>query len=161
MLFESLPETHPPICREEYEPIHPPDAITTNLPKEKQSVSFPSSFDADNDSSLSLAGGKSHHSTPTSLGPVDPETISKVVKEVTQEEKDRLALFEARPSLSECLNLHDFEARASLPTARPLVVNLNDRTLNVRLWLGKSCLQRLGRTIVRRPMMRLRTVKTI
>ncbi len=98
------------LCREEFDPIHPPDAVA-NLPKEKQYVLLPSSSNADDDS-LCLGGPKSHHSILTSLGPVDPRTVRKVVKEVTQEEKDRLALFGARPPLSECLNLHDFEARA-------------------------------------------------
>jgi len=36
-------------------------------------------------------------------------TVRKVVKEVSQEERDRLARFEARPPLTECLSLHDFE----------------------------------------------------
>ena len=45
----------------------------------------------------------------SSLGGVDPDTVRKVVKEVTQDEKDRLARFDARPSLDECLSLHDFE----------------------------------------------------
>ncbi|KAF8342840.1 FMN-dependent dehydrogenase-domain-containing protein [Cantharellus anzutake] len=72
---------------EEYEPIHPPDAITTHLPNEKH------------------------------LGPVDSSSVIKVVKEVTREEKDRLALFETRPPISECLSLHDFEtvARQVMP----------------------------------------------
>ncbi|KAF8320336.1 hypothetical protein DL93DRAFT_1831592 [Clavulina sp. PMI_390] len=67
---------------EEYDPIHPPDAISNNLPKEKH------------------------------LGAVDLGTVKKVVKEVTQEEKERLARFESRPPLDECLSLHDFEAVA-------------------------------------------------
>lgn len=67
---------------EEYDPIHPKDAITKHLPKDKH------------------------------LGGVDPDTVRKVVKEVTQDEKDRLARFDARPSLDECLSLHDFEAIA-------------------------------------------------
>ncbi|KAA1470386.1 glyoxylate dehydrogenase [Dentipellis sp. KUC8613] len=67
---------------EAYEPIHPPDAITTHLPIDKH------------------------------LGVVDPETVVKVVKEVTEEERRRQALVEARPPLAEVLNLHDFEAVA-------------------------------------------------
>ncbi|KAI0079838.1 hypothetical protein K474DRAFT_1658665 [Panus rudis PR-1116 ss-1] len=66
----------------EYDPIHPPDAITTNLPPEKH------------------------------LGPVDPETVQKVDVTVTDVEKARLERFAARPPLSEILNLHDFEAIA-------------------------------------------------
>ncbi|ELU42074.1 cytochrome b2 [Rhizoctonia solani AG-1 IA] len=72
---------------EEYDPIHPPDAITTNLPKEKH------------------------------LGKIDPRTITKVIKEMTPEEEARLKRVAQRPPLSECLNLHDFEAiaRAVMP----------------------------------------------
>ncbi|KAF9777861.1 FMN-dependent dehydrogenase-domain-containing protein [Thelephora terrestris] len=66
----------------EYEPIHPPDAITANLPKEKH------------------------------LGPVDLSTVAKVEVRITDEEKARLKNVEARPPLSEILNLHDFEAIA-------------------------------------------------
>ncbi|EJD41662.1 hypothetical protein AURDEDRAFT_90114 [Auricularia subglabra TFB-10046 SS5] len=69
---------------EEYDPIHPPDAITTHLPKDRH------------------------------LGPVDPNSITKVVKEVTVEEQARLERFKNRPPLSECLNLHDFEAVAQV-----------------------------------------------
>ncbi|CAE6464287.1 unnamed protein product [Rhizoctonia solani] len=71
----------------EYDPIHPPDAITTNLPKEKH------------------------------LGKIDPRTITKVIKEMTPEEEARLKRVARRPPLSECLNLHDFEAiaRAVMP----------------------------------------------
>ncbi|GLB37706.1 putative conserved region in glutamate synthase [Lyophyllum shimeji] len=67
---------------EEYDPIHPPDAITTNLPPEKH------------------------------LGPVEPDTVERVEVEVTDEEKARLARIAARPPLSTILNLHDFEAIA-------------------------------------------------
>lgn len=67
---------------EAYEPIHPPDAITTNLPKEKH------------------------------LGEVDPATVVKVVKQVTEEDLRREAAMAARPGLDEILNLHDFEAVA-------------------------------------------------
>lgn len=67
---------------EAYDPIHPPDAITSNLPKEKH------------------------------LGAVDPATIVKVVKEVTEEDRRRETALAARPSLDEILNLHDFEAVA-------------------------------------------------
>lgn len=72
---------------EEYDPIHPPDAITTNLPKDKH------------------------------LGEIDPRSITKVIKEMTPEEEARLKRVALRPPLSECLNLHDFEAiaRAVMP----------------------------------------------
>ncbi|KAJ6583797.1 FMN-dependent dehydrogenase-domain-containing protein [Mycena sp. CBHHK59/15] len=72
---------------QEYEPIHPPDAITTNLPPEKH------------------------------LGPVERDTVEKVVIEVTDEEKVRQERIANRPSLNEILNLHDFEniAKQVLP----------------------------------------------
>ncbi|KAJ6572593.1 FMN-dependent dehydrogenase-domain-containing protein [Mycena sp. CBHHK59/15] len=72
---------------QEYEPIHPPDAITTNLPPEKH------------------------------LGPVERDTVEKVVIEVTDEEKARQERIANRPSLNEILNLHDFEniAKQVLP----------------------------------------------
>nr|VWO95682.1 Amidohydrolase family protein [Ganoderma boninense] len=68
----------------EYDPIHPPDAITTHLPPEKH------------------------------LGSVDPGTVEKVEVEVTDGEKQRLERVANRPSLSEILNLHDFEAIARM-----------------------------------------------
>ncbi|KAJ7768469.1 FMN-dependent dehydrogenase-domain-containing protein [Mycena metata] len=67
---------------QEYDPIHPPDAITTNLPLEKH------------------------------LGPVDLETVEKVVVEITDEEKARQERVSNRPPLDEILNLHDFESIA-------------------------------------------------
>ncbi|TFK74629.1 cytochrome b2 [Pluteus cervinus] len=66
----------------EYEPIHPPDAITTNLPLEKH------------------------------LGSVDLKTVEKVEVVITSEERARQERVAARPPLSEVLNLHDFEAVA-------------------------------------------------
>ncbi|KIM82585.1 hypothetical protein PILCRDRAFT_820450 [Piloderma croceum F 1598] len=68
----------------EYEPIHPPDAITTNLPPEKH------------------------------LGSVDLATVEKVIVQITDEEKARQQRVDARPSLDAILNLHDFEAVAKL-----------------------------------------------
>ncbi|KAJ8520449.1 hypothetical protein ONZ45_g2736 [Pleurotus djamor] len=67
---------------EAYEPIHPPNAITDNLPTNKH------------------------------IGSIDPNTVVKVVKEVTEEDKRRQALLDARPPLDEIINLHDFEALA-------------------------------------------------
>lgn len=67
---------------EEYEPIHPPNTIEMHLPPEKH------------------------------LGSVDMDTIQKVQITVTDEEKARQERIAARPSLSEILNLHDFEAVA-------------------------------------------------
>ncbi|KAJ8696991.1 hypothetical protein PTI98_006809 [Pleurotus ostreatus] len=67
---------------QEYDPIHPPDAIETNLPKEKH------------------------------LGLVDLATVEKVEVTITDEEKQRQKRIEARPPLSEILNLHDFESIA-------------------------------------------------
>ncbi|KAH9955030.1 FMN-dependent dehydrogenase-domain-containing protein [Russula dissimulans] len=69
---------------QEYEPIHPPNAIVDNLPLEKH------------------------------LGPVEEGTAEKVEIKVTDQEKARLKRVEARPPLSEILNLHDFEAIAKL-----------------------------------------------
>ncbi|KAG6902769.1 hypothetical protein C0995_011917 [Termitomyces sp. Mi166 len=67
---------------EAYEPIHPPDAITTNLPIEKH------------------------------IGTIDLATVAKVVATATEGDKRRQALLDSRPSLDEILNLHDFEAVA-------------------------------------------------
>jgi hypothetical protein len=53
-----------------------------------------------------------------SLGPVDPETVERVEESVSEEEKDRLARFNARPALGEILNLHDFEVGMLLALAR-------------------------------------------
>jgi len=66
----------------EYDPIHPPDAIETNLKPDKH------------------------------LGSVDPGTVEKVEVVITDEEMARQKRVEARPPLSEILNLHDFEAIA-------------------------------------------------
>nr|GAT45009.1 predicted protein [Mycena chlorophos] len=66
----------------EYDPIHPPNAIKDNLPAEKH------------------------------LGEVEPDTVQKVVVEVTDEEKARQQRMANRPSLEEILNLHDFESIA-------------------------------------------------
>ncbi|KAI0302340.1 hypothetical protein B0F90DRAFT_1714063 [Multifurca ochricompacta] len=72
---------------QEYEPIHPPSAIIDNLPPERH------------------------------LGPVEEGTVEKVEVRITDEEKARLQRVEARPPLSEILNLHDFEAigRLTMP----------------------------------------------
>lgn len=67
---------------EEYDPIHPPDAITINLPKDKH------------------------------LGPTASGTVQKVPILVTVEEKARQERVAACPPLHEILNLHDFEAIA-------------------------------------------------
>lgn len=67
---------------EEYEPIHPPDAIADNLPPEKY------------------------------IGPLAASSIKTVVKEVTEEEKVYQTRMESRPPLSQILSLHDFEAIA-------------------------------------------------
>ncbi|KAH9944578.1 FMN-dependent dehydrogenase-domain-containing protein [Amylocystis lapponica] len=68
----------------EYDPIHPPDAITKNLPPEKH------------------------------LGSVDPDTVLKVEIEVTDEMRARDQRMSLRPPLTEILNLHDFESIARL-----------------------------------------------
>ncbi|ESK97375.1 mitochondrial cytochrome [Moniliophthora roreri MCA 2997] len=67
---------------QEYDPIHPPDAIITNLPPEKH------------------------------LGPVELDTVEKVEIQITDEEKARLKRAEGKPGLDEVLNLHDFESIA-------------------------------------------------
>ncbi|KAF6763025.1 cytochrome b2 [Ephemerocybe angulata] len=69
---------------QEYEPIHPPDAITTHLAPEK------------------------------CLGSVEPDTALKIEVKVSDLEKRRLERVARRPPLSEVLNLHDFEAIAKL-----------------------------------------------
>jgi len=48
----------------------------------------------------------------TSLGPVDPNSVKNVVKEISVAEKERLQRIENRPPLGELLNLHDFEVRS-------------------------------------------------
>lgn len=55
-----------------------------------------------------------------SLGPVDQSTVEKVTVEMTDEEKARLKKMEARPPLSEILNLHDFEVNPILGSADPV-----------------------------------------
>ncbi|KAF8829255.1 hypothetical protein HHX47_DHR3000950 [Lentinula edodes] len=69
---------------EAYEPIHPPNAIIDNLSSEKH------------------------------LGDVDPSTVTKVVKVISEAEKKRQALIAKRPPLDEILNLHDFESATAL-----------------------------------------------
>ncbi|KAK7464383.1 hypothetical protein VKT23_006550 [Stygiomarasmius scandens] len=69
---------------EAYEPIHPPNAIIDNLPLEKH------------------------------IGSVDPSTVVKVEKQLTEEEKRRQVLLANRPPLDEIINLHDFEAIAKV-----------------------------------------------
>lgn len=44
-----------------------------------------------------------------SIGSIDPNTVVKVVKQITEEDKRRQALMDSRPPLDEILNLHDFE----------------------------------------------------
>ena len=63
-----------------------------------------------------------------SIGAVDINTVAKVVKEVTEEDRRRQALMDARPPLDEILNLHDFE------------VNKNC-TLELSVLLLKLCIQ--------------------
>ncbi|KAH9485579.1 Cytochrome b2, mitochondrial [Psilocybe cubensis] len=67
---------------QEYDPIHPPDAIENNLPPEKH------------------------------LGPVEPNTVEKVEVRITDEEMARQERMSNRPPLDEILNLHDFESIA-------------------------------------------------
>ncbi|KAJ3817475.1 FMN-dependent dehydrogenase-domain-containing protein [Lentinula raphanica] len=69
---------------EAYEPNHPPNAIIDHLSIEKH------------------------------LGDVDPSTVTKVVKVVSEAERQRQVLIANRPPLDEILNLHDFEAVAKV-----------------------------------------------
>jgi len=55
-----------------------------------------------------------------SLGVIDPNTVVKVVKEVTAEEKTRQQLMVARPSLDEIVNLHDFEVGTTWRQQHPV-----------------------------------------
>ncbi|TIA91284.1 hypothetical protein E3P99_01144 [Wallemia hederae] len=66
----------------EYDPIHPPDAITENLPPSKH------------------------------LGVVDPASVEEKVTEMTEEEKQVAQRHQSKPPLSECLSLHDIETVA-------------------------------------------------
>lgn len=52
-----------------------------------------------------------------SIGTIDPNTVVKAVKQVTEEDRRRQAMMDARPPIDEILNLHDFEAvaKAVLP----------------------------------------------
>lgn len=72
------------LYREAYDPIHPPGTIEEYLPKSKH------------------------------LGKVDPSTIKKEVKQISQAEKDRRKRVEEIPSLDQCLNLYDFEVSSPL-----------------------------------------------
>lgn len=65
---------------EAYEPIHPPNTLDTYLPKDKH------------------------------LGQVDMDTVEKVIKERTEEEKELDRRRENKPPLHQCMNLYDFES---------------------------------------------------
>jgi L-lactate dehydrogenase (cytochrome) len=67
---------------EEYDPIHPPDTLEKYLPKDKH------------------------------LGPVDMSTVEQERREDDPDEVDRQKRVEQKPLLSQCYNLHDFEAVA-------------------------------------------------
>ncbi|KAL2671173.1 Cytochrome b2, mitochondrial precursor [[Neocosmospora] mangrovei] len=67
---------------EEYEPIHPPDTLDKYLDASKH------------------------------LGPVDMGTVQQEEKEEDPDEAARLERVEQKPLLSQCYNLHDFEAVA-------------------------------------------------
>lgn len=67
----------------EFDPIHPPDTLDQYLDKSKH------------------------------LGPVDMNTVDNVEKEEDDpEEAQRLERVKQKPLLSQCYNLHDFEAVA-------------------------------------------------
>ncbi|KAJ9118128.1 hypothetical protein QFC22_004030 [Naganishia vaughanmartiniae] len=92
---------------EEYEPIHPPDAISENL-RTSCDWSHPVSFSA-----LKLTESPF---IPTAaekyIGPLAVSSIKTVVKEITQEEQVRQDKLQTLPPLDEILSLHDFEALA-------------------------------------------------
>merc|ERR1712000_740361 len=67
---------------EEYDPIHPPDTLDKYLPKDKH------------------------------LGPVDMSTVERERKADDPDEVERVKRLEQKPLLSQCYNLHDFEAVA-------------------------------------------------
>ncbi|KAF4125261.1 L-lactate dehydrogenase (cytochrome), partial [Geosmithia morbida] len=67
---------------EEFEPIHPPDTLDKYLDQSKH------------------------------LGPVDMETVEQEEKEEDPEEVERQERLKQKPLLSQCYNLHDFEAVA-------------------------------------------------
>ena len=54
-----------------------------------------------------------------SLGRVEPDTVEKVEVQVSEEELARQKRIEAKPPLSEILNLHDFEVCA---ISRPIIL---------------------------------------
>ncbi|KIM40332.1 hypothetical protein M413DRAFT_28816 [Hebeloma cylindrosporum] len=87
---------------EAYEPIHPPDAIQNNLPIEKH------------------------------IGAVDPNTVVKIIKEVTEEDKRRQVLMDARPPLDEILNLHDFEETVLPAKAWAYYSSASDDEITIR-----------------------------
>lgn len=84
-----------------------------------------------------------------SIGTVDPNTVVKVVKEVTEEDKRRQALMDARPPLDEILNLHDFEVSLPSDNASGLAELFRPR-LSPKLYF----LPRLGLITPRHQMMR-------
>lgn len=67
---------------DEFDPIHPPDTLDKYLDASKH------------------------------LGPVDMGTVEQEVKEEDPDELERQAREDAKPLLSQCYNLHDFEAVA-------------------------------------------------
>ena len=56
----------------------------------------------------------SYCSINPSLGPVELGTVEIVDVVITKEEKARQERYNARPPLSEILNLHDFEVRNTI-----------------------------------------------
>lgn len=89
-----------------------------------------------------------------SLGSLEEGTAEKVEVEVTEQERLRLQRVEARPPLSEILNLHDFEVRYFLrfPSRghlTPIQRRLRD----------SQCPRRRGHTILQPPMTKLPTAR--
>ncbi|KAJ9092663.1 hypothetical protein QFC21_006727 [Naganishia friedmannii] len=91
---------------EEYEPIHPPDAISDNLRMLQLLVC------------ILLGDGNSQKrifaplAAEKYIGPLAVSSIKTVVREVTQEEQVRQDKLQTLPPLDEILSLHDFEALA-------------------------------------------------
>lgn len=54
---------------------------------------------------------------------MDQSTVAKVKVEITDEEEARLKRVEARPPLSEILNLHDFEVGSAIRSANRRMVH--------------------------------------
>jgi L-lactate dehydrogenase (cytochrome) len=82
LLTQELSQLQGKDATEEFEPIHPRDTLDKYLEKSKH------------------------------LGPVDMSTVAQEAKKEDPEEAERQQRIAEMPSLSQCFNLHDFEAIA-------------------------------------------------